>query len=144
MPERTPKELEAKVLVMNGKATQAQVATALCISLPTIRAICKRNNVTWQWQVADQRGEKNVNYKNGMGRSTIERATRHAVLSIKKSLHICERCGDVDEWKEQPRHHKDRDRSNNSPSNIEVLCISCHNQEHMAEHERNEAGRFVT
>lgn len=39
----------------------------------------------------------------------------------------CERCGSI---KNLVGHHGDRDRSNNSGSNIETLCRSCHAKEH--------------
>lgn len=29
------------------------------------------------------------------------------------------------------RHHKDRNRENNTPENIEILCRECHKNEHM-------------
>ncbi len=29
------------------------------------------------------------------------------------------------------RHHKDRDPTNNDPSNIEVLCQNCHKEDHL-------------
>lgn len=42
----------------------------------------------------------------------------------------CERCG----YDEHPAgivvHHKDRDRTNNSIENLEILCAICHNIEH--------------
>lgn len=40
---------------------------------------------------------------------------------------VCERCGSR---KFLCGHHKDRDRSNNEPENIETLCKSCHQKEH--------------
>ena len=43
--------------------------------------------------------------------------------------HQCECCGGT-RWSEQPIpleiHHRDGDRSNNSLSNIELLCPNCH------------------
>jgi hypothetical protein len=29
------------------------------------------------------------------------------------------------------RHHRDRDRSNNSPENVEFLCHKCHERDHI-------------
>ncbi len=134
------KELKAKGLNQN------QIALEIGCTQTNVSVLCKKHGIYWDRGAAarDQRGEKNPNYVNGMGLSTVARATRRAVLSINKCLHTCERCGQFDKWKDQPRHHKDRDRSNNAPSNIEVLCVGCHNQEHMAEHERDQMGRFVT
>src|SRR3970282_53385 len=39
----------------------------------------------------------------------------------------CERCG-LDE--PLVVHHRNRDRTNNSPENIEILCANCHYKEH--------------
>lgn len=48
----------------------------------------------------------------------------------------CERCG-VDQSSHREEHgqrlhvhHKDRDKQNNEPDNLEVLCKSCHEEEH--------------
>ena len=40
---------------------------------------------------------------------------------------VCEKCGSQNFL---CAHHKDRDRSNNVPENIETLCKSCHQKEH--------------
>lgn len=42
----------------------------------------------------------------------------------------CERCASI---KKLVVHHKNRDRANNKPSNLETLCQLCHIQEHKAE-----------
>jgi 5-methylcytosine-specific restriction endonuclease McrA len=43
----------------------------------------------------------------------------------------CNRCG----FAEYPLilgvHHKDRNRDNNQPKNLEILCPNCHSIEHM-------------
>jgi len=48
-------------------------------------------------------------------------------------------------------HHKDKDRKNNTPKNLETLCLSCHQKKHEVEKnfknaykglERNKHGRF--
>lgn len=59
----------------------------------------------------DQGGKKNNNYKNG-----ISTYTQH-----KKSK--CQQCGGT---KNLMVHHKDGNRKNNNPSNLETLCWSCH------------------
>jgi hypothetical protein len=41
----------------------------------------------------------------------------------------CPRCGRDD--KKIHRHHKDVDPMNNDPGNIEILCSTCHAQEHV-------------
>ncbi len=55
---------------------------------------------------------------------------RHARAAIKQAFPRCQRCG----WDEEPQilhvHHKDRNRANNTPGNLEVLCPTCHVLEH--------------
>ncbi len=45
-------------------------------------------------------------------------------------LKACERCGRGPSRARITRHHRDRNRLNNDPSNIEFLCVPCHNREH--------------
>jgi 5-methylcytosine-specific restriction endonuclease McrA len=56
-------------------------------------------------------------------------------VDIKYMFPKCQRCG----WDTEPRilhrHHKDRNRKNNDPSNIEILCPNCHVLEHFYAHE---------
>lgn len=52
--------------------------------------------------------------------------------NIKRNSRLtrCERCG-YDEYPEiLGVHHKDRNRENNTPDNLEVLCPNCHSVEH--------------
>lgn len=42
----------------------------------------------------------------------------------------CERCGGK---RRLSVHHRDRDHSNSSPSNLETVCSPCHTREHLAE-----------
>lgn len=145
MTTRTSYEVEMQVLALNGTCTQTEVSQKLNLSLPTIRNICKRNNVKWKWHVANQYGENNHQYINGMGRSTIERLTRRVLTEAGRCLYTCERCKTYNKWQEQTRHHKDRDRSNNAALNIEVLCNTCHMIEHQEDRVRDDiTGRFVS
>lgn len=43
------------------------------------------------------------------------------------NLTSCQECGTKDNLH---RHHKDRDRLNNTPENIAILCHPCHAKEH--------------
>lgn len=45
----------------------------------------------------------------------------------------CNRCGYDDHPEILVVHHMDRDRTNNNPVNLEVLCPNCHALEHMSE-----------
>jgi 5-methylcytosine-specific restriction endonuclease McrA len=42
----------------------------------------------------------------------------------------CIRCGYDKHVEALEVHHKDRDRSNNAPENLEILCANCHRVEH--------------
>lgn len=50
----------------------------------------------------------------------------------------CERCGST---KNLCAHHKDRNRKNNVEENIETLCKSCHQKEHIAHANFNADGK---
>ena len=91
------------------------------------------------WKKQD--GPLNHNYKDGLSRGTINRTTKRVLLSVGRSLFTCERCGYTGRIP-LARHHKDHNRANNEPDNLEVLCVSCHNREHIGERERDSFGRL--
>ena len=57
-------------------------------------------------------------------------AASYRSLAFRNKEMMCERCG----YNKYPSvlivHHKDRNRENNSLSNLEVLCPTCHGEEH--------------
>jgi len=63
----------------------------------------------------NQSDENNNNYINGLG------------MFRKYRKGFCERCGSTDNL---CAHHRDRNRKNNVPENIETLCKSRHQKEH--------------
>lgn len=71
---------------------------------------------TYQRKGYNQKRENNNNWKGGVG------IYRQLVEGTQ-----CERCGST---KNLCVHHKDRNRYNNDPSNLEVLCRRCHQLEH--------------
>ncbi|MFW6282022.1 MAG: HNH endonuclease [bacterium] len=78
----------------------------------------------------NQKGENNNSYKTGIG--FFQRKKRDSMEEVK-----CERCGSKENLLV---HHKDRNRENNNLENLEMLCKSCHQKEHMIRDE--ETGRF--
>ena len=74
-----------------------------------------------------QTWDKNPNFKSGQ-KSFISHGRR-----LKESGVPCNRCGkDLrfagrGDW---CSHHKDHNRSNNTPENLELLCKSCHQKHH--------------
>ncbi len=53
--------------------------------------------------------------------------------AVVRSVGSCQRCGHDGSSSRLGIHHKDRDKRNQKPSNLEVLCHRCHMKEH-AEH----------
>lgn len=51
-------------------------------------------------------------------------------LALRHYDHKCNRCGYSKCLSCLEVHHKDRDRSNNNLSNLEILCRNCHGEEH--------------
>jgi hypothetical protein len=50
-------------------------------------------------------------------------------IALKAFDNKCNRCGNYDS-RVLEVHHKDRDKTNNSLSNLEILCANCHTIEH--------------
>lgn len=63
----------------------------------------------------NQKGKNNNNYKNGI-------SAYH-----QKKEGSCSSCGSR---KNLMVHHKDGNRKNNEPSNLQTLCWSCHEKRH--------------
>lgn len=55
----------------------------------------------------------------------------YRVRAIRSFGAICNRCGYAKIESVLEVHHKDRNRSNNELSNLEVLCPTCHTEEHL-------------
>lgn len=136
---------QIRILKAQG-LNQSQIARELGYTQSNISNVAKTHDITdWPRGAAarDQTGDKNPFYIDGLSRSTISRTTKKVLIEAGRDLTKCERCGYIDFTNiELPRHHKDRDRSNNNPNNLEVICWSCHNVEHMPEQVRDELGRF--
>lgn len=58
-------------------------------------------------------------------------AKKHRAIAFEHYPQECNRCG----WDEVPEvlvvHHRDYEKSNNAPENLEVLCNNCHALEHL-------------
>lgn len=114
------------------------VAEVIGISEPTIRTICQRYGI--QWQIGGRVGNVNARV-NGLGKNTIKRKAQNVVIEDGRNLRLCEKCGIINKSQNHPVHHKDRNRANNSPDNLIVLCSVCHALEHKKG--RNSLGQFV-
>ena len=68
----------------------------------------------------------NVPWNEGTGKE--HRAlSRQAWKAVKNKPKICEKCQGIDRLSV---HHKDKNRENNNPKNLQILCIHCHSQLH--------------
>lgn len=76
-----------------------------------------------------QSGENNNNWAGGIG----------TYRKIKAHIDKCERCPST---KNLLTHHKDRNRYNNAPENLERLCKKCHQKEHRLD--RDASGKFIS
>ena len=67
-------------------------------------------------------------------------AREYRAKAFRELPHACNRCG----WDKYPEvlqvHHKDRDRNNANRENLEILCPTCHEVEHLL----TESGRYTT
>ena len=73
-----------------------------------------------------------IKYKIGRPRDKAEheRSLKYRILLERGK--VCERCG-YDKPEILQVHHKDRDRTNNNLTNLELICPNCHCEEHYLE-----------
>ncbi len=119
----------------------AAVAEELDEIPATISTFCRYYGIKSSFKRGAQPNNSNARV-DGKGRTTIKRLTREVLLKVKRDLFKCERCNYMSDVA-LPRHHKDRNRDNNTPLNLEVLCNSCHALEHQSERDRDIEGRYV-
>ena len=74
------------------------------------------------------------------GTATDIKSTVYRAIAFAEKPAICERCGFDKEIASIVIHHKDRDRSNNHISNLEVLCANCHAIEHWGKQKVDQQG----
>lgn len=145
MRSNSPEMLAELTKFRDNGWKQHEVAKALGWSKSKLASICSRYNIDgWPRGAAarDQKGIKNPNFVDGNSRATRGRETKNALLKAGRNLFICDRCG-YSNGIELPRHHRDRDNSNHASDNLEILCVSCHNKEHMKERVRDNLGRLT-
>ena len=122
-------------LYWEERLSQTQISEKLGIPQVTVGRYLREYNMSDTNRRRDQRGELNTQYKNGMSRSTINRITKKLCEEYGVQLNRCQVCGDI--WSGNlDRHHRDRNRANNTIENIIVICPSCHAKEHDRERAR--------
>ena len=73
-----------------------------------------------------------IHYKLGRPRDKVVRGRMMKVRLIETRGAKCERCG-YSKREILHVHHKDRNRDNNSLTNLELICPNCHYEEHYLE-----------
>lgn len=121
--------------------THEQVGSKVNACEETVRRFCVKNNLVGRSRGAQPKNQNAM--VHGQGRNTVMRLAKRVVKEDGRSLAICERCNLTSTFEAHPIHHKDRDRSNNIPRNLEVLCRTCHTKEHSKDSPRGADGRFV-
>lgn len=118
-----------------------EIAIELDTTAKAIQGVMHRNNVKGLYRGGQPNNKSAMIH--GQGKNTIMRLTKRILIACERNLHVCERCGWVDKTEELPRHHIDRDRTNNTPENLEVLCKTCHALEHIKDRKRNDLGQVI-
>lgn len=122
--------------------SQAGAAELFETSRENVGQFSRRHNLISPCKSGGQPGNCNAGI-DGLGKTTIKRLTKRVLEKARRNLYVCEKC-DKENDTPWPRHHKDRDRSNNDPDNLEVLCHSCHAKEHQKGLDRDTDGKYVS
>lgn len=114
--ERRP---EIWALYVNGPESQQAMAERYGVTLGAFQKALKRMSIPSKSR--GRPGANNPNYKHGrevrIYRAMVE---KDACVSCATTENLC-------------IHHKDGDHYNNTPDNLEVMCMSCHSSMHKAE-----------
>lgn len=102
-----------------GRKHDEQTKEKIAASSKERQPFLRRNETKQYGDGPPMRYESSPLFKHG-GR-------RYRKRAIANFGEACARCGSVESIEV---HHKDRDRKNNTPSNLEVLCRKCHRSEH--------------
>lgn len=71
-----------------------------------------------------------IKYKIGRPRDKATTQKYIKIRLIKERGGACERCG-YSKQEILHVHHRDRNRKNNNPNNLEIICPNCHYEEHL-------------
>jgi hypothetical protein len=96
-----------------------------------IKLFCQRNKIDYSHFTGQAHctPQSKVSFENG-SKKVSTNILKHRLFAsgIEK---VCQSCG-LSEWRGLPAplelHHKDGNRNNNHPSNLQILCPNCHAQ----------------
>lgn len=110
--------------------------------------ICKKPILSGLNKKTCSRSCANVNragikYKIGSPRDKVKSQHALKLKLLREKGTVCERCG-YNKHEILQVHHKNRDRTNNTVDNLELICPNCHYEEHLLEKSwlnKNKEGR---
>ena len=114
-----PRRAEIWALYANGRKSQQEMAERYGVTLAGFQKALKRLGIPAKSR--GRPGADNPNFKHG-------REVRLYRTMVEKDA--CVACGVTENL---CVHHKDEDHFNNTPSNLEVMCMSCHSSMHKTE-----------
>ena len=114
--ERRP---EIWALYVNGAESQQAMAERYGVTLAAFQKALRRMGIPAKPR--GRPGASNPNFKHG-------REVRIYRVMVQKDA--CAACGVTEKL---CIHHKDGDHYNNTPENLQVMCMSCHSSMHKAE-----------
>lgn len=112
----TARKPEILRLYVNGPMSQAQLAAHYGVCQQAVTKALQRMEIAPKSRA--RAGEQNGRFKDGT-ESTLYRqmVEKRQCLRCETTENLCV-------------HHKDDNHTNNTPSNLEVLCMSCHSRMH--------------
>lgn len=125
---RRPSEINAGSVfcssVCYGKANRKEIPCVIC-SKPILAGANKKTCS----RACANTSRTGITYKIGRPRDKAKdfRTIKLGLIDLRGP--VCERCGYF-KYEILHVHHKDRDRSNNDFSNLEIICPNCHYEEH--------------
>lgn len=108
---------------------------------PDVRRKISENHADVSGKNNPMYGRKPPSYIDGRSHFS----TYYRMVALKDRPPVCEKCGVQSTGYRLHVHHIDRNRDNNDPENLMVLCSKCHFDEHKETHinrPRDKFGRF--
>lgn len=130
---RTPGTLQPNVYCSRPCANRVRSAQARAALSRTLRALHATGLEEQRRRHADRmRGPRNPQWRDGRARRPYEPGfTRHLKRSIAvRDRHRCRICGAPQGHRTHAVHHIDGEKHNHAPSNLILLCHSCHGKVH--------------
>ena len=115
------------------EAHRQEMSAALSgIPKPTLRGRLRPQHsaAMIDWWTPERREEKRLKMLQRNPNARYHGLSAKAAARLVRSAGVCHRCGHDGSESRLGVHHIDRDKRNQAPENIEVLCHRCHMNEH--------------